>query len=81
MKIIMLLLMYLVIVSAAISRDATKEPLDHVAFCSQFVIEHRDPSIVLNYTPNLHVFHAFHAFTWNGRNCLLYAPIDEERSW
>jgi hypothetical protein len=78
MKNIRLLLMLsnLVIVPSAISRDTTKELLDHVAFCNQFIIQHHDPNIILNYMRNLDVFHAFHA--WNGRNCLLYAPIGEE---
>jgi hypothetical protein len=45
----LLVLSNLVVASAAIARDSKEVLRDHLAFCSQFVIQDRDPSIVLNY--------------------------------
>jgi hypothetical protein len=56
----------LIVASAAIATDAKEVLRDHLAFCSQFLIQDPDPSIVLNYmhdccafSPNIHDCHMY----------------------
>jgi hypothetical protein len=51
MKVVIALLVLsnLVVAPDAIARDAKEMVRDHMAFCSQFIIQDPDPSNVLNY--------------------------------
>jgi hypothetical protein len=69
----LLVLSNLVVASAAIARDAKEVLRDHLAFCSQFVIQDPDPSIVLNY------MHDCCALSQNIRDCHMYDSLRIER--
>jgi hypothetical protein len=69
----LLVLSNLVVASAAIARDAKEVLRDHLAFCSQFVIQDPDPSIVLNY------MHDCCALRQNIRDCHMYDSPRIER--
>ena len=69
----LLVLSNLVVASAAIARDANEVLRDHLAFCSQFVIQDPDPSIVLNYMQDCC------ALSPNIRDCHMYDSHRIER--
>jgi hypothetical protein len=69
----LLVLSNLVVASAAIARDAKEVFRDRLAFCSQFVIQDPDPSIVLNY------MHDCCALRQNIRDCHMYDSPRIER--
>ena len=69
----LLVLSNLVVASAAIAGDSKEVLRDHLAFCSQFVIQDPDPSIVLDY------MHDCCAFSQNIRDCHMYDSLRIER--
>ena len=68
----LLVLSNLVVASATIARDSKEVLRDHLAFCSQFVIQDPDLSIVLNY---MHDCCALQ----NIRDCHMYDSLRIER--
>jgi hypothetical protein len=63
----------LVVAPAAIATDAKEVLRDHLAFCSQFVIQDPDPRIVLNY------MHDCCALSQNIHDCHMYDSPRIER--
>jgi hypothetical protein len=75
MKVVIALLVLsnLVVAPDAIARDAKEMVRDHMAFCSQFIIQDPDPSIVLNYMRDCC------AFSQNIHDCHMYDSLRIER--
>jgi hypothetical protein len=69
----LLVLSNLVVAPIAIATDVKEVLRDHLAFCSQFVIQDPDPSIVLDY------MHNCCALSQNVHDCHMYDSPRIER--